>query len=84
MSGVAVAVTVGVAVAVVGAAAIAFVGLFLTHGVNPPTAVALLATLLALALTLVLSAAFFAIADFTGLASEEATILPLLSSEASP
>ncbi|MDQ1425465.1 MAG: hypothetical protein QOD72_2963 [Acidimicrobiaceae bacterium] len=59
-------------VAVVGAAAIAFIALYLTHGVNETTTVALLGTLSALALTTVLASVFFAVAHFTGLANEEA------------
>ncbi|MEM1334940.1 MAG: YibE/F family protein, partial [Actinomycetota bacterium] len=66
-------------VAVVAASLIAFVSLYLTHGITPITSVALVSTLSALALTLVLSALFFSLAGFTGLASEEATLLPLLS-----
>jgi len=68
-------------VSVVAASAIAISGLYLTHGVNPTTTVALAGTLGALALTLALAAAFFSAAQFTGLASEEALTLPLLSSE---
>lgn len=68
-------------VAVVAASMIAFVSLFLTHGVTPSTAVALVSTLAALALTLALSKLFFELAGFTGLASEEATVLPLLGIE---
>jgi uncharacterized membrane protein len=59
-------------VAVVGASAIAFLALYMTHGVNETTTVALLGTLSALALTTVLASVFFAVAHFTGLASEEA------------
>lgn len=70
-----------VSVAVVGAAVIAFVSLYLTHGISPTTSVALLSTLGALAITLVLSQVFFSLAGFTGLASEEALIIPLLSTE---
>jgi len=68
-------------VAVVAASLIAFVSLFLTHGVTPGTAVALVSTLAALLLTLVLSKLFFELAGFTGLASEEATVLPLIGIE---
>lgn len=70
-----------VLVAVVAASVIAFVSLYLTHGVSPGTSVALLSTLAALALTLALSALFFELAGFTGLASEEAAILPLLAGD---
>jgi len=70
-----------VAVAVVGASFIAFVSLYLTHGISPATSVALVATLGALGITLVLSQVFFSLAGFTGLSSEEALVLPLLSAE---
>ena len=63
-------------VAVVAASAIAFVSLYLTHGFTPTTTVALAGTLAALALTLGLSWAFFELARFTGLATEEALVLP--------
>ena len=68
-------------VAVVAAAAIAFVSLYLTHGFSPTTTVALASTLLALGLTLALSWFFFGLADFTGLATEEASVLPFLSAD---
>lgn len=68
-------------VAVVAAAAIAFVSLYLTHGFTPTTTVALAGTLGALALTLGLSWLFFELAEFTGLASEEALILPFIAAE---
>ena len=66
-------------VAIVAAAAIAFVSLYLAHGFNPITTVALAGTLAALGLTLFLSWAFFEFANFTGLASEEALVLPLIA-----
>jgi len=68
-------------VAVVAAAAIAFISLYLTHGFSPTTTVALAGTLGALGLTLGLSWFFFEIMNFTGLATEEALILPLISTE---
>jgi uncharacterized membrane protein len=61
--------------ALVGASAIAFVSLFLAHGPNERTAVALLGALSALALTGVLGAVFVAATRLTGLADEEATLL---------
>ncbi len=70
-----------VAVSVVAAAVIAFVSLYLTHGVNPTTTVALIGTLLALLLTLVLSSLFFDLARFTGLATEEGILLPVLAQD---
>lgn len=66
-------------VAVVAASAIAIVSLYLTHGVSPTTTVALGGTLLALGLTLALSWVFFEVADFTGLATEEALTLPFIA-----
>lgn len=68
-------------VAVVASAAIAFISLYLTHGFSPTTTVALAGTLGALGLTLGLSWLFFQIMNFTGLATEEALILPFLSEE---
>ena len=68
-----------VLVAVVAASTIAFVNLYLTHGFNPITTVALAGTLSSLGLTLGLSWAFFEFSRFTGLATEEALILPIIS-----
>lgn len=68
-------------VAVVAASAIAFISLYLTHGFTPTTTVALAGTLGALVLTLALSWLFFEIAAFTGLATEEALILPFISED---
>lgn len=70
-----------VAVSVVAASVIAFVSLYLTHGFNPTTTVALIGTLLALLLTLVLSSVFFDLARFTGLATEEGVLLPVLAQD---
>ncbi|MEM7142477.1 MAG: YibE/F family protein [Actinomycetota bacterium] len=70
-----------VLVAVVAASVIAFVSLYLTHGFSPTTTVALAGTLGALLLTLGLSALFFALADFTGFATEEALILPSVAGD---
>jgi uncharacterized membrane protein len=64
-------------VAVVGASAIAFLALYLSHGVGPMTTVALLGTLASLGLTLVLASVFTALGRFSGLASEEASIVNL-------
>ncbi len=66
-------------VSIVAAAAIAFVSLFLTHGFTPQTALALAGTLGALALTLAVSALFFRLSRFTGLATEEGLTLPLVA-----
>jgi len=68
-------------VAVVAASAIAFVSLYLTHGFSPSTTVALAGTLAALGLTLGLSWLFFELSQFTGLATEEALLLPFLSED---
>jgi uncharacterized membrane protein len=66
-------------VAIVAASAIAFVSLYLTHGLNPTTTVALGGTLCALGLTLAISSLFFALADFSGFATEEGFTLPLIA-----
>ena len=65
------------AVALVGSAAIAFVALYLAHGFNDRTTVALLGTLGSLLLTGVLALVFVGASHFTGLADEEAGILQL-------
>ena len=70
-----------VLVAVVAAAVIAFASLYLTHGLNPHTTVALAGTLASLGLTLGLSWVFFGLADFTGLATEEGLTLPLIAGD---
>ncbi|HEX6421594.1 MAG TPA: YibE/F family protein [Acidimicrobiales bacterium] len=64
-----------VAVAVTGATVIAFGTLYLAHGVNDRTTVALLGTLVSLAVTAALAAGFSAAAELTGLASEESLTL---------
>jgi uncharacterized membrane protein len=66
-----------VLVAVVGSAAIAYLALYLAHGFQRMTTVALLGTLGALALTAVLSAVAVDLAEFTGLVTEESTLLTL-------
>lgn len=70
-----------VLVAVVAAAAIGFFSLYLTHGFSPTTTVALAGTLGALGLTLALSALFFHLANFSGLASSESLVLPFLAQD---
>ena len=70
-----------VLVAVVAAAVIAFASLYLTHGLNAHTTVALAGTLASLGLTLGLSWVFFGLADFTGLATEEGLTLPLIAGD---
>jgi uncharacterized membrane protein len=68
-----------VLVAVLGSAAIAYVALYLAHGINALTTVALLGTLAALALTFVLSAVFTAVSHFSGFASDESLVLGQLA-----
>ena len=70
-----------VLVAAVAAAVIAFASLYLTHGFNMDTTVALAGTLASLALTLGLSWVFFGLADFTGLATEEGLTIPLIAGD---
>ena len=70
-----------VLVAVVAAAVIAFVSLYLTHGANVHTTVALAGTLASLGLTLGLSWVFFGLSEFTGLATEEGLTLPLIAGD---
>ncbi len=64
-----------VAVAMVGASAVAYLALYVSHGVNRMSTIALLATLSALFLTTGLSWLTTVLAQFTGLATEEATLL---------
>ena len=64
-----------VLVAVVGAAAIAYLALYLAHGFTAMTTVALMGTLAALALTIALATVFVEVAQLTGFASEEATVV---------
>ncbi|MCB2223908.1 MAG: YibE/F family protein [Actinobacteria bacterium] len=66
-----------VLVALVGASAIAYVALYVAHGFNRMTTVALLGTLAALALTLLLSWVALAAARLSGFAAEESFILTL-------
>jgi uncharacterized membrane protein len=67
-----------VVVAVFGSAAIAYIALYLAHGFDALTTVALLGTLASLALIIVLSSVFTAAANFSGFAGEEATVLQAL------
>ena len=62
-------------VAMIGAAAVAYVALYVSHGVNRTSTIALLGTLAALALITLLSWATTALASFTGVATEEASLL---------
>ncbi len=70
-----------IAVCLVAASTIAFITLYLTHGFNPTTTTALIGTLLALCLTLAISSIFFALAGFTGLATEEGLVLPIIAGD---
>ncbi|MFO7548970.1 MAG: YibE/F family protein [Acidimicrobiia bacterium] len=66
-----------VLVAAVGAGAIGLLALYLAHGITPMTHVAVLGTLSALALTVVLSELAIGAARFSGFASEESLYLSL-------
>ncbi len=70
-----------VLVSVVAATVIAFVSLFVTHGLNAQTLVALAGTLASLGLTLALSWLFFGLSEFTGLATEEGLTVPLIAGD---
>lgn len=63
------------AVAMVGAAAVAYLALYVSHGINRTSTIALLGTLAALGLITGLSWLTTALAEFSGLATEEATLL---------
>ncbi|MEV1288647.1 YibE/F family protein [Micromonospora sp. NPDC049679] len=62
-------------VAIVGAATIMFAVLYLTHGLNVHTSVAILGTLASLVLTGVLAAVFTAFTELTGIAGEDSAFL---------
>ncbi|HEX6871689.1 MAG TPA: YibE/F family protein [Micromonosporaceae bacterium] len=68
-------------VAIVGSAAIMFAVLYLTHGINVHTSVAVLGTLLSLVLTGVLGALFTAAMKLTGFGSEESLYLAMLQQD---
>lgn len=68
-----------VLVAIVGASAVAYLALYLSHGFNLMTTVALFGTITALALTALLSWITVEAARFTGFASEESTLLVLFN-----
>ena len=67
-----------VLVAIVGASVIAYASLYLAHGVNSATNVALLSTLLSLGLTGLLAWTFIETATLTGLSDENALFLDAL------
>jgi uncharacterized membrane protein len=62
-------------VAIAGSSAIMLSVLFLTHGVNLPTANAVVGTLASLVLTGILGAVFSAAASLTGISSDDTTFL---------
>jgi uncharacterized membrane protein len=66
-----------VLVAIVGASAIAFLALYLANGFDTRTTVALLGTLSALAVTVLLASVFTSLAEISGFATEEALLIKL-------
>jgi uncharacterized membrane protein len=68
-------------VAIVGSSAIMFAVLYLTHGVNVHTSVAVLGTLASLVLTGVLGAAFIASTALTGFADEQTLYLSIMNGQ---
>ncbi len=68
-----------VLVAIVGASAVAYLALYMSHGFNLMTTVALFGTVAALALTALLSWLTVEAAQFTGFATEESTLLVLFN-----
>ena len=67
-----------VMVAIVASSLIAFIALYLAHGVNVPTSVALLGTFASLAVTALLSWLFVGWSNLTGLSDESALFLTSL------
>lgn len=67
-----------IAVAIVGSIVIAFIAIFLAHGINIASAVALLSTFLSLTLTGLLGWLFVAAAKFTGYSDESSYYLDVL------
>lgn len=65
-------------VAIVGSVLIAYIAIFLAHGVNVASAVALLSTFLSLTLTGVLGWLFVTLAKFTGYSDENSYYLDVL------
>ncbi len=68
-----------IAVALAGSSVIAAAALYLAHGVNERTTVAVLGTLASLALTGALAVLFVGLTELTGLASEEVSFLRVFS-----
>jgi uncharacterized membrane protein len=73
-----------VAVAITGASVVAFSSLYLAHGWRPATHVALLSTLLALALTGVLAWLFVRVTTLTGFTDENSFLLDALGVSIDP
>ncbi len=73
-----------VLVAIIGASSIAFASLYLAHGFDSATNVALLSTLAALALTGLLAWAFIELTSLTGLTDENALFLDTLGVHIDP
>jgi uncharacterized membrane protein len=69
-----------VLVAVVGSSSIAYLALFLAHGFRTITLVALLGTLIALALTIALASIFTELTQLSGFASEDAVLVNVAKS----
>ncbi len=67
-----------IVVAIVGSVLIAYIAIFLAHGVNVASAVALLSTFLSLTLTGVLGWLFVTLAKFTGYSDESSYYLDVL------
>ena len=70
-----------VLVALVGAAFIAFVALFLSHGVNIGTAIALIGTFASMTIIGLLALVFSGVSRLSGLADEYALVLPAFGIE---
>jgi uncharacterized membrane protein len=73
-----------VTVAVVSASVIAFLALFLAHGFEPSTAVALIATLASLLLTAILAWVFVGASQLTGLTDDSSFLLTGLADGIDP
>ncbi len=68
-------------VAIVGSSAIMFAVLYLTHGINVHTSVAILGTLASLIITGLLAAAFTATTHLTGFGNEETLYLSIMQQD---
>jgi uncharacterized membrane protein len=66
-----------VLVAIIGSTVIAYLALFLAHGFQTMTCVALLGTLVALALTIALATVFTELTQLSGFATEDALLVDL-------